>query len=214
MIQKRFKTIAVLVLLSITSFAQDTENEGQFRTALELNYKIAEGLKLEFTPQIRFDEDFTVNKYLLEGGLSYKTFGFLYWGANYRLTIKPQEYLESEKYSKYGFSVTAKESYGDFTPSFRINYSNYADDDITDKEFLRYKAKVAYNVPNCKITPFVALEAFQEMEDKTLYKMRYSTGFAYKIKKNNYIKLNYKLDYYKQEYLNKHIITIAYKYNF
>lgn len=214
MIQKTLKTIILLTLLSVSAYAQDVENEVQYRTSLELNYKIAEGLELDFMPQIRFDDDFSINKYLIEGELSYKTFGFLYWGASYRLTIKPQDYLKSEKDSKYGFSVTAKETYGNITPSLRINYSNYSDDDVIDKEFMRYKAKVKYDIPKCKFTPFVAIEAFQEMNDNKFYKMRYSTGFDYKVKKNNYIKLNYKLDYYNLEYHNKHIISIAYKYNF
>lgn len=211
---KKLNIIILLTVLSMAGYVQDVENDMQYRTALELNYKIVKGLKLDIIPQIRFDEEFSVNRYLLEGGLTYKTFDFLYWEGTYRLIVKPQEYLESETFSKYGFSLTAKKRFADFTPSFRFRYSNYADDDVTDKEFLRYKAKVKYDIPNCKITPFVALEAFHDLGESNLYKMRYSTGVAYKVKKNNYIKLNYRLDYYQQEYRNKHIIGVAYKYNF
>lgn len=214
MIRKTLKIITLLTLVSMTSYAQDVENEMQYRTSLELNYKIAKGLKLDISPQIRFDDELSLDRYLLEAGLSYKTFGFLYWGTTYRLIIKPQENLKSETYNKYGFNLTAKEDYGHFTPSVRLSYSNYADDDINDKQFLRYKAKVKYNIPKCKFTPFVSVEAFQELEDNALFKMRYSTGFAYKLKKNNYLKLNYKLDYYNLEYRNKHIVGVAYNYKF
>lgn len=210
----KISLLALISVLTLSVRAQEVENETQFRTSLELKYKIAKGLKLELAPQIRFNDDLSINKFLLEGGLSYKTFGFLYWEGNYRLIIKHVDVFENETYSKYSFGLTAKESFGDFTPSVRLRYSNYADDEVTDKEFLRYKAKLKYDIPNCKITPFISLEAFQDLNNEELYKMRYSTGFAYKVKKNNYISLNYKLDYYTQEYLNKHIIGVAYEYDF
>ncbi len=203
-----------LMLVSSALMGQDVENEMSYRTALQLNYEISKDLKLSFEPQVRFDNDLSIDKSLLEFGLEYEIFDILYWGADYRLIISPQEDDPTEYYNRIAFGLTAKKKFGRFSPSLRLQYSNYADDEVSDKEFLRYKAGVKYNIPKCKITPFVSVEAFQELADNKLYKMRYSSGLSYKIKKNNYINVSYKLDYFNLEYKNKHIIEVAYKYNF
>jgi len=57
-------------------------------------------------------------------------------------------------------------------------------------------------------------EAFQDLEDKQLYKFRYGIGMRYKLNKHSAIDLGYNLDYYMQEYRNKHIIKIGYRYSF
>ena len=44
--------------------------------------------------------------------------------------------------------------------------------------------------------------------------MRYSLGAEYKINKNSSIGLGYMLDYYLQDYRNKHIINLGYTYKF
>ncbi len=214
-VMKKKITISLLFISLLTmGYAQDVENEAQYRMGVELDFKIAKGLKLMVAPQLRFDNDFSVDRLQLETALRYKTFGFLYWEANYRRINKPQDDLSSEKFSKYGFSLSAKETYGRFTPALRLRYSNYADDDVDDKQFLRYKASVKYDIKKCKITPSLAIEAFQELNDYELYKMRYTAGADYKLMKNNYIGISYKLDYYKQEYRNRHIISLGYKYSF
>jgi len=207
--------LALLLLpFSFLSQAQEVENDVQYRLGAEINYKIVKGLKLSVEPQVRFKDDFSVNRYQLEGGLRYKTFGFLYWGTSYRLIIKPVDIFETEKYGKYSFSLMAKESFDRFTPALRLRYSNYADDDSDENAFLRYKASLKYDIKDCKITPNIALEAFQELEDNHLYKMRYTAGITYKLKQDNYIDLTYKLDYYNLEYRNRHIIGLSYKYDF
>ena len=121
---------------------------------------------------------------------------------------------DTEYFNRYGFSATAAKKLGNFEPAFRLSYSNYADDDVSDKSFMRYKASLKYDIPKCKLTPFVAAELFQQTDGGDLYKMRYSTGLDYKLFKNNYIGVNYKFDYYNTEYLNKHIISLGYKIKF
>ena len=79
---------------------------------------------------------------------------------------------------------------------------------------MRYKASLDYNIPNSKITPFVAVEAFQKLSDADLYKMRYAAGFDYKLFKKNYIGVDYKFDYYQNEYKNRHILSVGYKIKF
>ena len=194
--------------------AQVVENELQTRTELELSFKPVKKLKLTFMPQLRFDEDFSLDRYLFETGAEYKPLKFMELGAAYRFVVNPRDTKSTEYFNRYSFSATAKKEFGRFEPAFRLRYSNYADDDITDKNFIRYKASLKYDIANCKLTPFVASELFQQADGGGLYKMRYSTGLNYKLFKNNYLGVSYKFDYYNTEYLNKHIISLGYKIKF
>ncbi|MFR9661707.1 MAG: hypothetical protein SNF60_06545 [Rikenellaceae bacterium] len=147
----------------------DPEVLYKYRFGVNLQVKLAKGLKLELEPEFRFCDGY--DKLLLNAGLSYKTFGCIYWGATYRLDIDRQDseassstmsYMgrgdyDSEVYHRYAFDISYKEGFGRFTPSFRLRYNNFADDDVTDKEFLRYRAKVEYNIRKCKISPYAAL---------------------------------------------------------
>lgn len=206
--------IAILLIAGNTVFAQEIENKYQSRTELELSYKPIKKLKLTLIPQLRFDENLSLDKYLFEGEAEYKAFKFLELGATYRFVVNPRETKTTEYFNRYGFSATAKKEFGSFEPAFRLRFSNYADDDIDNKTFMRYKTSLKYDIPKCKITPFVAAELFQQTDGGDLYKMRYSTGFDYKLFKKNFVGASYRLDYYNKEYKNKHIFSVGYKIKF
>lgn len=165
-------------------------------------------------PQLRFDKDFSLDKYLFETGAEYKALKFLELGASYSFIANPRETKDTEYFNRYALSATVEKEYGRFEPSFRLKYSNYADDDVSDKNFIRYKAALKYNIPDCKISPNVGAELFQQFDEGDLYKMRYSAGLDYKLFKKNYIGVSYKFDYYNKEYTNKHIFSLGYKIKF
>ncbi len=213
------KNISCLVLLlfllnTLNIKAQEVENSSQTRTALTFSLKPIKNLKLDFTPEVRFDEGFSVGKYLIESEVSYKFFKFLSLGTSYRFVSNPRETKGTEYLHRFALSSTFKKKFNRFEPAFRLRYTNYADDE-SDKEFLRYKVSVKYNIAKSKITPFVGTEAFQQISGSSeLYKMRYIIGMDYKLFKKNYIGVGYKLDYYMNKYENKHILSIGYKIKF
>lgn len=211
---RAFALIVCVLGFHAQSFAEDIDNESQYRIGVELDWDLTKRLKLSVEPQLRIDDDVSVDRYQLETGLSYKTFGFLYWGASYRLIVTSSESLQAESSSKYGFSATAKEKYGRFTPSLRLMYSNYSDEDSENSEFLRYRAKVKYNIRRSSLTPYLAIEAFQDLEESELFKTRYTAGFDLKVDKNRSFDFNYKLDLYSLEYKNRHIFSVGYKLSF
>ena len=215
---KKFQKIIALGTLLITAtatFAQEVVNETQYRTELGLSYSPFKKIKFSFNPEIRFDDTFSADKYVFEGGIEYKPVKFLELEANSRYLVNPRDTKETEYFNRYAFSVTGKKEFGRFETALRLRYSNDADDDITDEKFLRYKFSTEYNIPKCKITPSVAVEAFQSLGDESgLHKMRYSAGLDYKLFKNNYIGIVYKFDYYQTEYTNRHIISLGYKIKF
>lgn len=218
-IKKLIITAILLMVTVTTSYADGTrdnvENTYEYRAALNFQIKLAKGLKLDLEPELRFADGF--DKLMLNGGLSYKTFGFIYWGAAYRLVADRSGSGYSAEWDnahRLAFDVTYKDNFKRFTPSFRLRYTTYTNEDMADKDYLRYQAKLDYDIPKCKITPFVSIEAFQEMEDLMLYKMRYTAGFEYKVSKKASLSLNYKLDFFNLEYKNSHIFSAGYKYKF
>ncbi|MFI3333017.1 MAG: DUF2490 domain-containing protein [Rikenellaceae bacterium] len=227
--------LSTLLLLSMAGAASasgtkdDPEVLYKYQIGAELKFKLAKGLKLDVGPELRFYEGY--DKLLLNAGLTYKAFDCIYVGASYRLVVDREESASSEinysvfggynsksydsqTYHRYAFDVTYKDKFGRFTPSFRVRYNNYADDEIDDKKYLRYRAKVEYDIRKCKITPFISAEGYQELEDNMLHKMRYSTGFDLKSGDNSAISFEYKLDYFNLKYKNTNIFSLGYKYKF
>ncbi len=215
---KPFKKISWLALgiifLIPSAKAQEVENELQTRTELELVFEPMKKVKLSFIPQLRFDEDFSLDKYLIETGVEYQALKFLELGATYRFEVNPRDTKSTEYHNRFAFDATAKKDFNRFESAFRLRYSNYADDEINDKEFIRFKASLKYDIKKCKITPLMAVESFQQLGDGKLYKMRYTFGADYKLFKKNFLGINYKFDYYKNEYKNRHIISLGYKIKF
>jgi len=205
--------ILLILLIATTARAQEVESEFQTRTSVTLSTKLFKNLKVSISPELRFDENFALDKSLLEGKASYKLFENLSLGAGYRFYVNKRETKSTEYYNRYLLSAKYDRSFGRFEPSLKISYTNFSDDQ-SDSNMLRYKAAVKYKIRKSKFTPFAGLEAFQETSGNDLYKMRYFIGTDYKICKKNYIEASYKFDYFQNEFKNKHIVSIGYKLKF
>ena len=213
-VQRIFPMLGFVLCLSLHTTAQEVENTIQSRTSLKLSFSPIKKVKLNVTPELRFDENFSLNNAHLEGELVYSPFKYLSLSSAYRFVVNPRETKTTEYLHRIALAATVDHKIDRFTTALKFAYSNYADDESSEKEFLRYKGSVKYNIPKSKITPYAGVEAFQQWSDFNLYKIRYSAGLNYKIIKNNSIGIGYKFDYYMTEYKNKHIFSIGYKYKF
>lgn len=229
-IKKITLSVALLFGACSMSFADGTKEEPEidykYRFGVDFQIKLAKGLKLDLEPEFRFNEGF--DKLLLNAGVSYKTFGCIYWGATYRFELDRGDSVsstgsmngfgttsyEKDVYHRYALDVTYKEKFGRFTPSFRVRYNNFTDNEITDKAFMRYRAKVDYDIRKSRFTPYVAIELFQELGENLLYKTRYATGFDLKTGKKSTLCLDYKFDLFALEYKNANIFSVGYKFKF
>ena len=212
------KTTIIILLITLVcntdAVTQEVENEYQIRTSASFSYKPAKRLKVILSPEIRYDENIKIGRYLVEGKLTYKPVKNLFLTGNYRFIINPRDENPTEYFHRFGAGFIYKRKFGDFRPGIKLTYTNDSDDEDGDNEndnFIRYKAWVDYNIPKCKLTPEVGIELFQQIGSSGIYKVRYKAGFEYKLLKDNYIGVNYKLDYYMKEYTNKHIFSIGYK---
>jgi len=206
-----FGLIVVLLIFIPIVNAQEVESNHQTRTSIELGYKLSDQFKLTLSPEYRFHENLLVDKYLFEGEAVYKPINILAIGATYRFVANLRDEKDTEYLNRIAFSATVKKDFNRFEPAFRLRYSNYADDAITDKEFIRYKGSFKYDIANCKITPSAGIEVFQQLSDFELYKTRYSVGMDYKLFKKNYFGVSYKFDSFAIEDKSTRILSLTYK---
>lgn len=212
-IRKIYLIIICLLIIGTQLSAQDVENDFEYRTSVKLSFKPIKKLKIKFSPEIRFKDDFSVDRYLLETELVYKPLKILYLSGGYRFVVNPRNEKDTEYLHRYEFGAALKKDFDRFQPQLRLRYTNYADDDAED-QFLRYKAALGYNIKDCKLTPTLSAELFQQLSDNSMYKMRYKLGLDYKLLKKNYITASYRFDYYLQEDKNNHIFSLGYKIKF
>ncbi len=193
--------------------AQTVDNDFQLRSELNLGFDLGKNLELSLTPEVRLNESLNIQKYMLETALTYKAVKGLNLKAGYRLVVNPRETKSTEYLSRIALSAEYGKKFDRWKPYIRFKYSNYTED-APNTDFLRYRARLKYNIKNSKITPEISAEAYHDFSAGNFYKMRYSLSTKYKLNKNNDIELGYKLDYYLQENRNKHIINLGYHYNF
>lgn len=202
------------VFLFMQLSAQEIENDFQTRFDAKISYKPIKKVRINFTPEVRFNDLMEFDQYLFEGEVTYKPIKLIQVGTSYRYKSNKTGSGDYNSKNKYALFVEAEKKIKRFTPSLKLSYSNSADDDNNNSHFLRYKAGVDYNIKKSKITPSVSMEMFHDLGSNNLYKMRYTAGMDYKLFKNNSIGISYKLDYFMQEYRNKHIVSVGYKFKF
>jgi len=211
---RKYQLLVVLLCLGcMQAYAQDVENTFQTRTEFKLSYKLSDKWKIQAIPELRFDDTYSVDKYILELKTIYNPFKKLSLGASYRFIANTRETKDTEYLQRYAFDAKYDFKIDRWKPSVRLRYTNFSEDNANG-EFLRYKGGLEYNIKKCKLTPFGGVELFHELNDKELFKIRYSLGTDYKLNKKNSISLAYKLDYYMQKFENKHIMYVGYKLKF
>lgn len=209
-----FLAVIVMSLASQHIYAQEATIENEYNTWAEfkVSKKISPITKIFLAPEIRFDNTSGVDKFLMETGVKYNVLSFLRIGASYRFTANIRDTKSTEYLHRYAFDATAKTKFRRVEPEFRLQYTNYANtDEDSGINYLRYKSLVAYDIPKSKLTPFISAEAFHSLSESKFDKVRYTIGVDHKLFKNNYVGLDYKLDYYIDQFKNRHTIGISYK---
>jgi len=218
--RSRISLLILVILLSFTGFAQSGPSTW---VELEFSKKIVKNLKVEFNPELRLLGGFEMDSYILEGGLSYKLHKYLTLAGYYRYENEynyreKRQIYEWEPASRLAFDAKSGFELKRLNIQFRVRYTNGADfDQTTDDKasYFRYRAKLDYDIKGSKLVPFVSIEAFHDLILKDVDKMRYTTGLAYSINKNNEVGLFYRLqDYSEADKTSMNIIGIGYSLKF
>ena len=203
----------ILALLPLSLTAQTTVNEYKIWTDFKISTRIfKDKVRIHLSPELRFNQDFSIDKYFIESGVRYDPFDFLCLGTSYRFIGNNRDTKSTVYLHRYAFDATAAKKIKRFEPEFRLQFTNYSDENLEEK-YLRYKPALQYDIADCKITPFISAEVFHNLAKGRFEKIRYGTGAEYKLIDNHYLELYYKLDYFLQQKKNKHILGISYRIN-
>lgn len=208
---KRNLLIVVFILLGIVSAQAKTEKYGTW-LEFEFTKKLFEKFELSFIPDIRLQDDFTVDKYQFDAKLSYEPIKYLEFAAAYRVKTNVKE-KGNEVTHRFVLDGTAKVKMGRFKPSFRTRYVGYNNVDDEKVALLRPRLKVAYDIKGNKIAPFTSYELFQNLVANETQKGRFDVGFTRKLGKLHRIGLYYRFQhYYNSKKSSVNIIGIDYRF--
>jgi hypothetical protein len=193
------------------------------RSAVDLELKIAKKLKLEITPEYRYDPVNQSGSMLIQAGVNYKLANWFSLGAYYRLDgsqttdIEPVEESSWAISNRFALDANAKLNLNRLTPKFRVRFSNFTDfDSGTDDKsnFLRYRVGLDYNLKGIKLTPFVSAEFYHKLSSGLLSKSRFTLGAEYEFNKHNAISAGYSYARKFKTVTDYHIFELTYRIGF
>lgn len=208
---KRNLLIVLLILTGLGAAQAKTEKFGTW-VELEFAKKFFKKFEFSFIPDVRFQDDFTVDKYQFDGKLSYEPIKFLEFAAIYRVKTNVKN-KENEVTHRMVLDATGKVEIGRFKPSFRARYVSYHNVDDKKVSTLRPRIKVVYDIKGNKIAPYTSYELFQNLVTNELEKGRFDVGCTRKIGKLHRIGVYYRLqDYYNTNNNSLNILGIDYRF--
>lgn len=210
------KRNVLLVLFVITSILSSHAKTERFGTWLEfeLSKRLWKKMELSFIPDIRFQDDFTIDKYQFDAKLSYEPINFFEFSAAYRVKTNVKK-KENEVTQRLVFDGTLKYEVKRFKPSFRGRYVTYKDVNDERVSLVRPRFKVVYDIKGNKITPFTSYESYYDWIAGDWTKGRFDVGFSRKMGKFHRIGLYYRLQhYYKIDRDSINILGIDYRFKF
>ncbi len=211
--KKRFLLLIFIFPFFFAAYSK-TEKFGTW-IEVELAKKFLKKFEFSFIPELRLQDDFTVDEYIFEGKLGYGAFKFLDFAAAYRISTNVKKSGNVVSQSAV-FDVTGKTDYKRFSGSLRARFTNDTDSgDIPwDTYYFRPRAKLAYNIKGVKAEPYISCELFHNFREKEYYKARYDVGFTRKFKKNHEFGLYYRLIDYFSDRNSVNILGINYGFKF
>ncbi len=211
---KRLFLLFIILCFSFSIAHSKTEKFGTW-IEFDITKKFLKDFEFSFIPELRLQDDFTVDEYIFEGKLSYEPFKFLGFAAAYRYDTNVKK-NEDEVSQSAVFDVTGKTEYKRFKGSLRARFTNDTDGgDVPWTSFyFRPRAKIAYNIKGIKIEPYVSYEVFHSFKEKEYYKGRFDVGFNRKFGKNHEVGLYYRLNDYFSDTNSIHILGINYGFKF
>ena len=206
------KRLVLLFLLICAIFSAQAKTK-EFGTWIELEFskEFLKDFEFSIVPEIRLQDDFTVDEYMFDGVLSYEPWKFLKFSAAYRINTNVKK-KEDETTHRLAFDVQGKKDVGRFEASLRARYTNYTDqlDDVPGK-FIRPRIKLEYDIKGNKLRPFASYELFRNITEKDFQKARFDVGFTRKIGKIHRVGMYYRLQDYFSVRKSVHILGLEYR---
>jgi hypothetical protein len=216
---KRLFLLIVTICVGFTSIHAKTD---KFGTWIELTFtkKFLKDFEFSIIPEIRLQDDFTVDEYILEGKLGYKPLKFLDLSVSYRYNTNVKE-KGNEVSNNFVFDATGKTGYKRFDGALRLRFTNDYDAgeydavaNLWEKVYFRPRVKLKYNIKKVKINPYVCYELYYDLKNNELNKGRYDIGISRKLSKRHEIGVYYRNQDYYSTRNSIHILGIDYGFKF
>ena len=148
-----------------------------------------------------------------------------YWGVRHRFNVSLAGSVDVGRFS-FGLRERWQYTYRPEAKDKKYAF-NYDDDDYLSgytlqpvkgkgKHVLRSRLQIDYNIPNCKLDPFVNAEMFSDKNG--IQKMRYQVGMDYKIKKQHVLSLTYRYQHVNSgdddNDANRNLLGLSYIFKF
>ncbi len=209
--------LLLIFIISIPSTVQakedNDENNNQKRVSVSVEYDLTKRLSLSLTPELRYTNNWTLNKYLLELGGDYELKKWLDIEGTYYIAINKRQKKGDEYQYKYKIGPAFDKKFNQFKTGIKLYYSNYSDEN-ENSIFFRCKYFAKYKFKKPKITPEIGAEYYYGITDNEKYKTRYFAELSYDIFKHNSIGFTYKYDDFYTNDDNKKIYELNYKIEF
>ncbi len=217
--QNKLLPYYIMLILTISAPAimqakdDDNGNKNQQRISITLEYEPIKNLSFSLSPELRYNSDWTLKKYLLELGGEYDILKWFSVEGTYYAGINKRKKKGNEFQSKYKIGPSFDKKFNNFKTGVKLFYSNFSDEDTNDN-FFRFGYSAKYNIKKFNLTPEVGLDYYYSLTESTGYKLRYAAGFSYKLMKHNSISFTYKLDDFSEDKQNRNIYELNYKLKF
>lgn len=202
--------IVLLLFVGIASVQAKTDKFGTW-LEIELTKKLFKKFELSFIPEVRWQDDFTVDKYQFDAKLGYEPFKFLKLAAAYRIKTNVKN-KGNETTNRFVFDAALKEGFGRFDASLRTRFTNYSDDEDVKTTFVRPRVKMVYDIKGNKIAPFTSYELFRDIGESEWQKSRFDIGFTRKLGKLHRVGFYYRLQNYFSNRNSINILGIDYRF--
>lgn len=210
-----YRILLLVFLLGSGSFVAQAKTE-RFGTWIELELRkdFLKQFSVSVVPEFRFQDQFNLDEYMVQGKLEYEPFSFLSVAGTYRLGTEVKN-NDNLNYNRIAFDIQGSHDIDRFKASLRARYTSTSESNEDEPgESFRPRIKLEYNIKGNKITPFTSFELFHNLNDKELQKSRLDLGFTREIEKLHRIGLYYRLQDYFSDRKSIHIAGIEYRLKF
>lgn len=194
----------------------DTRTADRWSLGVDATYKVAKWLKASAGYTLLYDnnkEDISYN----EDG-SYNNWRPSYWGLRHRFSVSATGSVGLGRF-KLSLRERWQYTYRQEKTVRRYDFDNeWWEDKVRmskSKHLLRSRFKADYDVPKCKVDPYVEVELFT---GSSLEKVRYTAGADWKIRKKHVVNFFYRYQTIHGDdddmEVNRHILGVGYTFKF
>ncbi|MBW6534883.1 MAG: DUF2490 domain-containing protein [Mariniphaga sp.] len=210
------KRILFIIILFIVGTSAGFSKTEKFGTWIELEFRKDFLKKFSFSivPELRFQDQFQLDEYMVQGKLSYDVFSFFSLAGTYRVGIEIKN-KGNVSYSRFALDAQASKEINRFEVSLRGRFTNFSElENENSSKYIRPRVKLEYRTKGKRIRPYTSYELFQNLTKAEMQKSRFDVGFTRRLGDLHRVGLYYRLQDYFTDKASIHILGIEYRLRF